>query len=97
MLWIVMYAAIVGSPIASASKIAAASSRRRPVPPTSSRTYRAEAELARLGEHVPREVLAAVPVERVRREPRGGELADGVQDGVPLFRGERAGTAVMLM
>ena len=38
MLWIEMYAAIVVSPLASSSKIATASRRDRPEPPTSSLT-----------------------------------------------------------
>ena len=50
-----------------------------------------EAERAGVGEHVAGEVVIAVPLQRVRFEPRTRELADRAEDGVPLVGGKRRG------
>ena len=62
MLWIDRNAAVGGSAAASCSKIRTASSRRRPLPPTSSRAVdRRHAQLGGLAQHVDGEVLVGDP------------------------------------
>ncbi len=71
-----MKADTVGQPVASASKISAASKRRH------GRTAdvvldvdAADAEAGRLAHHVNREMLFLVPAERMRRDLLRGEFA----------------------
>ena len=75
MLWIEMKADTVGQPVASASKISAASKPgHRRAADVVLDVDAAHAERGRLAHHVDRKMLLLVPAQRMRRDLLGGEF-----------------------
>ena len=85
-----MYAAIVGSPLASSSKIATASRRDEPgATDILAHVDPAEAELARLAQDVDREVLLGVPARGVAGRARSSAKSRTASTIAAAFVGQR--------